>query len=57
MITTGKGGTFNSLLIGFWGVVVSTQQCMGEHDEGGYKLQSIVGGIKMLHLFISPIEC
>ena len=39
---SGKGGTFNGLLIGFWGVVVSTQQCMGEHDEGGYKLQSIV---------------
>ena len=39
----GKGGTFNGLLIGFWGVVVSTQQCMGEHDEGEYKLQSKVG--------------
>ena len=52
----GKGGTFNGLLIGFWGVVLSTQQCMGEHDEGGYKLQSIVGGIEMFHL-ISPIEC
>ena len=38
----GKGGTFNGLLIGFWGVL-STQQCMGEHDEGRYKLQSIVG--------------
>ena len=35
---SGKGGTFNGLLIGFWGVVVPTQQCMGEHDEGGYKL-------------------
>ena len=35
---SGKGGTFNGLLIGFWGVVVPTQQCLGEHDEGGYKL-------------------
>ena len=52
----GKGGTFNSLLIGFWGVVVSTQQCMGEHDEGGYKLQSIVG-YHNFHSFICPIEC
>ena len=52
----GKGGTFNGLLIGFRGVL-STQQCMGEHDEGRYNLQSIVGGIKMFHLFISPIEC
>ena len=38
----GKGGTFNGLLIGFWGVL-STQQCMVEHDEGGCKLQSIIG--------------
>ena len=47
----GKGGTFNGLLIGFWGVL-STQQCMGEHDEGGYKLQSALRIVKSMSLIL-----